>query len=77
MPTRIIRLKVKPNSRVSSLSELPDGSWLAQVKAPATEGRANREVISLVAEHFRCVKADVSIKHGAAGRMKLVSIRTG
>jgi uncharacterized protein len=74
MPTRTIRVKVKPNSQASSLTPLPDGSWSAQIKAPATEGRANRELIGLVAEHFHCVKAQVSIRHGARGRVKLVSI---
>jgi uncharacterized protein (TIGR00251 family) len=71
----VIRIKVKPNSRTSALAQLPDGSWVAQIKAPAIEGRANKELIALVAEHFQCVKAEVSITHGASGRLKLVRIR--
>jgi uncharacterized protein len=77
MPKRIIRIKVKPNSRASSLTQLPDGSWLAHVKAAAIEGKANRELIGLVAEQFHCAKAQVSIRHGASGRLKLVSIHSG
>jgi uncharacterized protein len=74
MPTTVIRVKVKPNARASALTRVPDGSWMAQVRAPATEGRANEELIALVAEHFHCVKAAVSIKRGATGRLKLVRI---
>ena len=70
----ILRVKVKPNSRTSALTQLPDGSWVAQVKAPAIEGRANKELIALVAEHFRCAKAAVSIKSGASGRIKRVRL---
>jgi len=50
---------------------------VAQVKAPAIEGRANKELIALVAEHFQCAKAAVSIKSGASGRVKVLKIETG
>lgn len=69
-----MRIKVKPRSRVPSLTQAPDGTWLAQVKSPPVEGKANDELIALVAEHFRCRKAAVSIKSGASGRMKLVEV---
>ena len=70
----LIRVKVKPNARQTSLEQLPDGSWLARVRSPATEGRANRELLALVAEHFRCPKAAVSVKSGATSRTKLIRI---
>jgi uncharacterized protein (TIGR00251 family) len=74
MPATIIRVRVKPNSRTSQLTQSADGNWVAHVKAAAIEGRANQELIALVAEQFRCVKTSVSIKSGASGRMKLVRI---
>jgi uncharacterized protein len=74
MPATVIRVRVKPNSRTSLLTQSADGSWVAQVKAPPVEGRANHELIALIAEHFHCVKAVVSIKSGASGRMKIVKI---
>jgi uncharacterized protein (TIGR00251 family) len=73
----LIRVKVKPNARVSALTQLPDGSWLAQVKAPAFEGRANKELIALVAEHFHCAKAAVSIRSGSSARLKMLRIEPG
>jgi uncharacterized protein (TIGR00251 family) len=72
----VLRVKVKPNARRSALMQLADGSWLARVRAPPIEGRANEELIALVAEHFHCVKAAVSIKSGRSGRLKLVQIAT-
>ena len=73
--TRItIQIKVKPNSRVSLLEQKEDGTWLAQIKSPPVDGRANEELIALVAKHFKCRKADVSIKSGSASRTKLVQI---
>ena len=72
---RTLAVKVKPNARTSSLVQAEDGSWLATLKSPPVDGKANAELISLVAEQFRCPKAAVSIKAGASGRMKLVRIQ--
>ena len=74
MPSRVIQIKVKPNSRTSLLEEKEDGTWLAQIKSPPVEGKANAELLALVAKHFRCRKSEVSIKAGASGRVKLVRI---
>ena len=70
----IIQVKVKPNARASRLEQSDDGTWLAQLKAAPIDGKANEELIALVARHFQCRKSAVSIKSGASGRMKLVRI---
>jgi len=76
MTALALRVKVKPNARSSSLVQAPDGTWVAQLKAPPVEGKANRELIALVAAHFNCRKAAVSIRAGASGRNKLVKVET-
>ena len=75
MPVRIIQIKVKPNSRTSLLEQNDDGTWLARIKSPPVDGKANDELIALVAKHFGCRKSEVSIKAGASSRTKLVQIR--
>ena len=74
MRPRLLQIKVKPNSRTSLLEQKEDGTWLAQIKSPPIEGKANEELLALVAKHFDCRKSDVSIKAGASGRVKLVRI---
>lgn len=76
---RIISVRAKPNARVSALtaSATEGGSWLAQLKSPPVDGKANQELIRLVAEAFGCRKNRVVIKAGASGRMKLVQISSG
>ncbi len=69
-----IQVKVKPNARVSTLERNDDGTWLARIKSPPVDGKANAELIALIAERFHCRKADVEIRSGAGGRMKLVRI---
>lgn len=75
MPT--LQVKVKPNARVSLLEAQADGTWLAQLKSPPVDGRANEELVALVARHFGCRKAQVRIRSGASGRMKLVQVDEG
>lgn len=70
----ILRVKVKPNARTSSLKQQPDGSWRAELKSPPVDGKANAELVALVADHFHCRKADVIIKSGASGRTKTVRV---
>ena len=72
--TTVLQIKVKPQSRVSALTQDEDGQWLAQIKSLPVDGKANEELIGLVAKQFACAKSRVSIKSGAASRMKLVRI---
>lgn len=69
-----IEVKVKPNSRQSSLELQDDGTWLARIKSPPIDGKANKELISLVADQFGVAKSNVSIRIGASGRLKLITI---
>lgn len=74
-PVRTLQIKVKPGARASRLEELPDGQgWIAFLKSPPVNGKANTELIALVAAHFGCRKAEVTIRLGATGRQKLVQI---
>lgn len=73
---KTIQVKVKPNARASSLEETDDGTWLAQLKSPPVDGKANAELVALIAKHFSCPKADVTIKRGASGRLKWVQIES-
>ena len=70
----VVQIKVKPQSRVSALTQDVDGQWLAQIKSLPVDGKANEELIGLVAKQSGCAKSRVSIKSGAASRMKLVRI---
>lgn len=69
-----IRVRVKPNARTSEFLQQDDGTWLAHIKSAPVDGKANAELVGLVARHFGLSKVCVSIKSGASGRMKLVRI---
>ena len=69
-----ILVKVKQNARVSEIEQAEDGSWQARLKSPPAEGKANAELMTLVAARFGVPKSRVSIKSGRSGRMKLIHI---
>jgi uncharacterized protein YggU (UPF0235/DUF167 family) len=71
---RVLQIKVKPNARTSALDEGTDGTWTARLKSPPIDGRANAELIDLVARHLGCTKSAVEIRSGASGRLKLVRV---
>ena len=70
----ILQVKAKPNSRVSALTPQDDGTWLAQLKSPPVDGKANAELIELVARRFGCAKSAVAIKTGAGSKLKRVVV---
>jgi len=70
----ILEIKVRPNAGRSLLTQAEDGRWLAQLKAAPVDGKANEELVALVARHFGCARSAVTIKSGASGRHKRVKI---
>ena len=70
----MLEVKVKPNARASRLALQADGTWIAELKSPPVDGKANAELIGLVARHFKCRKAAVAIRSGASARFKRVRV---
>ena len=68
------QVKVKPNSKRQSIEEQPDGSLTVHLKSPPVDGKANEELIALLAERFNVSKSKISIKSGLGSKTKLVEI---
>lgn len=68
-----IQVKVKPNSKVGEVSREGD-SFVVKVKEPPREGRANRAVIKLLAEHFGVPQSQVRIIGGFTTKNKVIEI---
>jgi uncharacterized protein len=72
MPVSIIEIRVKLRASRSELVQLDDGRWFAYLKSPPVDGRANNELITLVANKFACSKSEVEIIKGATSRSKVI-----
>lgn len=72
--TLVITVRAKPRSAVSALQRDAAGTWVARLVSPPVDGKANEELIGLVARHFGCPKSAVSVRSGASARVKRVMI---
>jgi uncharacterized protein len=75
-----LNIHITPNAKKSEvLGEIIDlfgGKTLkVKVAAPPLEGKANKELINILSEHFKVPKSKISILHGEKSRNKIVEIR--
>lgn len=69
-----IWVTVKPRAKREGVTKIADSEYVASVRAPAREGKANLALIELLADYFSVAKSSVRIVRGQAGRRKLVEI---
>lgn len=68
-----IKVKVIPNADKNEVVE-EEGILKVKVKSPPTGGRANKEVIEILAKFYEVKKSCVNIKKGFKSREKIVEI---
>ena len=69
-----IRVKVKPNSKQQKIEELDDGSLIIRLKSPPIDGKANQELIKILAQKYQVTKSQIRIKSGNSSQNKLIEI---
>lgn len=76
MGTERLQVKVKPNSKKQNIEESADGSFTVHLKSPPVDGKANKELIEVLAEKFDVPKSQIRIKSGLSSKTKLIEIDT-
>lgn len=71
-----IQVKVKPNSQQQIISVQEDGSLLIHLKSSPNKGKANQELIKILAKKYRVSQSQITIKHGLSSKIKLISINS-
>ncbi|NJR65660.1 MAG: DUF167 domain-containing protein [Leptolyngbyaceae cyanobacterium CRU_2_3] len=71
---KILRVKVKPNAKKQEIQTAEDGSLIVHLKSPPVNGKANAELIKLLAAEFKVSKSSIQIKSGLSSKQKLVEI---
>jgi len=64
MKGRIIEVVVKAGARERGVSENPDGTFTVKTTFPPEKGRANRDVMTLIADHLGIAKSRVEMVSG-------------
>jgi uncharacterized protein (TIGR00251 family) len=68
-----IKIKVIPGAKKNQLKE-EAGTVKVYVSAPATDGRANKALIELLAEVYHVRKRQIQITRGLKSRVKTIKI---
>lgn len=63
-----------PNSKQPRVEKDLLGNIHVYVKSPPLEGKANREIIEALANHFKVKKSQVELKFGAKSKNKIFEI---
>ncbi|MBW4460311.1 MAG: DUF167 domain-containing protein [Nodosilinea sp. WJT8-NPBG4] len=70
----VLTVRVKPNAKQQKAICLDGGSWLLHLKAPPQDGKANQELVALLAQTLGISKTQVHIKLGHTARIKRVEV---
>ena len=70
----ILEIKVIPQAGRVSLSMEPSGRIIAHLKSPPIDGKANKELIKILAKMLSVPSVDLSIVYGLTSRIKRVKI---
>lgn len=69
-----LHLQIKAGSKKNELLTSANGTTLVKIKAPATEGKANKELIAFLSETFKIPKSKIEITKGEKSPFKTVEI---
>ena len=72
----ILNVRVHPKASRNQVGGLEEGALQVRVTAPATKGKANAGMISLLAETLGVSKSQLEIVRGHSSKDKVVSIET-
>jgi uncharacterized protein (TIGR00251 family) len=73
MPDAVLRVKVTPKARENKI-ELLGEELQVRVQAAPVDGKANRELVKLLAKQLHVAPSRVVISSGESGRHKVVRI---
>jgi len=69
-----LAVKVTPNAGRSEVSGMKDGVLQVRVAAPPDKGKANKELIDILAERLGIKKSSILIIKGQTSRHKTIGI---
>lgn len=73
----ILTVQVKPNSKRQDIQVADDGRLVVHLKSPPVDGKANVELIKLLAKKYGVPKSRITIKSGVSSRLKQVEVDDG
>jgi hypothetical protein len=70
----IITVKARPKSRQRSLKVLGTNRFEVRTTEPPDKGKANEDIVDILAEHFGVPKSCIELVRGASSSIKVFKI---
>lgn len=74
MDELILKIKVEPRSSRSSIEGMYGDALKVKLTSAPVEGKANKELVALLAKEFGIKKKDVEIVSGAGSKNKVIKL---
>ena len=74
--SKTFKVRVTPNAKSNRIRESGDGLKV-YIAAPPVEGKANKALLKLLAEHFHVKRSHLTILKGKTSRDKLIRVKNG
>jgi uncharacterized protein len=71
---KLINVRVTPRAKIVQIIEDLEGNLKVKLKAPPIEGRANAELIELLADYYKVSRRQIEIVKGLTSRQKVIKI---
>ncbi|MGV3667736.1 MAG: DUF167 domain-containing protein [Leptospira bouyouniensis] len=69
-----ISVKVKANQKMQGLEFISETECIAKLKSLPIKGKANQELVGLLAKHYGVTKKEIQIVSGYVSNIKTVEI---
>jgi uncharacterized protein (TIGR00251 family) len=69
-----LNITVISNAKTSEVIKIDENNYKVRVDAPASEGKANKRLIELLADYFNVSKSSIKILKGFKNKNKIVCI---
>lgn len=70
----LVKVHVVPKSKSVEIEELAEKCLRVRLLSPPIDGRANSELIELIARYYKKSKSSVTIRKGLRSRDKLIEV---
>ena len=70
----IFTIKAQPNSSKNKIAGILGDALKINIKAPAVEGAANKELIKFLSKTFKVAKSDIEFVSGETSKQKRIKI---
>jgi len=69
-----ITVRVQPNAKRNEVVRFEGGVLHIKIAAPPVKGKANHEMVRLLADVLGVPKTSITVERGATSRMKVITI---